>query len=72
MGMGNAISHFKTLWDKLNKFKTAREARGYLIDGLNVYKEERITVADQMIVELGLEKIKDGDVILTYCRCVRF
>ncbi|KAG0169941.1 hypothetical protein DFQ30_003046 [Apophysomyces sp. BC1015] len=42
------------------------EARNRLIERIEHFIRERITMADQLIVQNGLQKIHDGDVILTY------
>lgn len=34
------------------------------------YVRDRIIIADEVIQESAAEKISDGDVILTYARCV--
>ncbi|KAF7721242.1 hypothetical protein EC973_005005 [Apophysomyces ossiformis] len=42
------------------------EARNRLVERIEHFIRERITMADQLIVQNGLQKIHDGDVILTY------
>lgn len=37
-----------------------------MIECIERFIRERITMADQLIVQNGLQKIQDGDVILTY------
>ncbi|KAI9280421.1 hypothetical protein BY458DRAFT_500644 [Sporodiniella umbellata] len=44
------------------------EARTRLIEHIGHFIRERITMADKLIVQNGLQKIKDGDVILTYAK----
>ncbi|KAI9323149.1 hypothetical protein BX666DRAFT_2145845 [Dichotomocladium elegans] len=42
------------------------DARKRLLECIEHFIRERITMADQLIVQNGLQKIQDGDVILTY------
>ncbi|KAG2215603.1 hypothetical protein INT45_000965 [Circinella minor] len=42
------------------------EARSRLIEAIEHFIRERITMADQLIVQNGLQKIQEGEVILTY------
>lgn len=44
------------------------EARTRLTERIGHFIRERITMADQLIVQNGLQKIQDGDVILTYAK----
>ncbi|GAA5796793.1 hypothetical protein EDC94DRAFT_618106 [Helicostylum pulchrum] len=44
------------------------ESRNRLIERIGHFIRERITMADQLIVQNGLQKIQDGDVILTYAK----
>ena len=39
-----------------------------LCEKIDNFIRDRITVADRVIVNYGLQKIQDGDVILTYAR----
>lgn len=39
-----------------------------LAEKINMYIKERVTLADEVIVAFGKEKIKDGSVVLTYAR----
>lgn len=41
-----------------------------LFQKIDTYIRERIIIADQVIQETAGNKIKDGDVVLTYARCV--
>lgn len=41
-----------------------------LAEKIDMYIKERVTLADEVIVAFGKEKIKDGSVVLTYARCV--
>lgn len=44
------------------------QAKADLCSGIDNYIEERITLADRVIVESAMEKICDGDIILTYAK----
>ncbi|KAI7904646.1 uncharacterized protein BX663DRAFT_530160 [Cokeromyces recurvatus] len=44
------------------------DARKRLIERIGHFIRERITMADKLIVQNGLQKIQDGDVILTYAK----
>lgn len=44
------------------------ESRTRLTERIGHFIRERITMADQLIVQNGLQKIQDGDVILTYAK----
>ena len=44
------------------------QARALFLEKIDNFIRDRITVADQVIISLGLQKIQDGDVILTYAR----
>lgn len=39
-----------------------------MCEKIDKFIQERIVVADEMIVNYGVNKISDGDVILTYAR----
>ncbi|KAG1454655.1 hypothetical protein G6F56_007266 [Rhizopus delemar] len=44
------------------------ESRKRLIEHIGHFIRERITMADKLIVQNGLQKIQDGDIILTYAK----
>ncbi|KAI8876560.1 IF-2B-domain-containing protein [Backusella circina FSU 941] len=44
------------------------DARSRLIEHIGHFIRERITMADQLIIQNGLQKIQNGDVILTYAK----
>lgn len=44
------------------------QARALFVEKIDNFIRDRITMADQVITSLGLQKIQDGDVILTYAR----
>lgn len=45
-----------------------KQARSRLIEHIGHFIRERITMADQLIIQNGLQKIQNGDVILTYAK----
>ena len=47
---------------------TIMQARALFVEKIDNFIRDRITMADQVITSLGLQKIQDGDVILTYAR----
>lgn len=47
---------------------TLVQARALFMEKIDNFIRDRITMADQVITSLGLQKIQDGDVILTYAR----
>ncbi|KAI9287167.1 hypothetical protein BC943DRAFT_275178, partial [Umbelopsis sp. AD052] len=47
---------------------TDESARNRLVERIEYFIKERITVADRLIVENGMQKIQNGDVILTYAK----
>ncbi|KAI9022234.1 hypothetical protein CLU79DRAFT_751775 [Phycomyces nitens] len=56
--MSDIVEHDPPLSDE--------ESRARLIQHIEDFIRDRITLADQLIVQYGLQKINDGDVILTY------
>ena len=44
------------------------QAKDVLFRKIDTYIRERIIIADQVIQETAGNKIKDGDVVLTYAR----
>jgi translation initiation factor eIF-2B subunit delta len=68
ISMGNAISWFKREISKVSIDLSDAEAKKRLCDAIDVYIRERVTFADQAIAASMAEKIRDGDVILTYAK----
>ncbi|KAF9915610.1 hypothetical protein FBU30_001862 [Linnemannia zychae] len=67
VSMGNAIRYLK--YEIGNNLELPDEdARALFIEKIDNFIRDRITMADQVITSLGLQKIQDGDVILTYAR----
>ena len=48
------------------------QSKELLAAKIDEYIRERVTLADEVIVEFAKQKIKDGDVVLTYARSVAF
>lgn len=48
------------------------QAKDLLCQKIDTYIRDRIVFADQVIVDTAVQKMKDGDTILTYARCVDF
>ncbi|KAF9365757.1 hypothetical protein BGX34_008490 [Mortierella sp. NVP85] len=67
VSMGNAIRYLK--YEIGNNLELPDEdARALFVEKIDNFIRDRITMADQVITSLGLQKIQDGDVILTYAR----
>ena len=64
--MGNAIRWLKLQVANIDPALSDETARNVLVGCINQYIHEKIVFAKERIVELGLSKIEDGDVILTY------
>lgn len=64
--MGNAIRWLKLQVANVDPAMSDETARNLLVSSINQYIQEKIVFAKERIVELGLSKIEDGDVILTY------
>ncbi|KAG0306946.1 hypothetical protein BGZ98_001424 [Dissophora globulifera] len=67
VSMGNAIRYLKYEIGK-NLELPDEDARSLFLEKIDNFIRDRITMADQVITSLGLQKIQDGDVILTYAR----
>lgn len=67
--LGNAIRWFKAQIAECRELSEP-EAKDYLISAIDGFIRERIILADHIIVKLALEKITDGQVVLTYGRYV--
>ncbi len=66
--MGNAIRWLKLEISKVDPDTPEAEAKTQLCDSIDNFIRERITVAGTAIADKAIEKIKDGDVILTYAK----
>ncbi|KZO94818.1 IF-2B-domain-containing protein [Calocera viscosa TUFC12733] len=66
--MGNAIRWLKYEVSVLSIDLPEQNAKDYLCERIDTYIRDRITVADRVIEDHAMEKIRDGDVVLTYAR----
>ncbi|KAI0356545.1 eukaryotic translation initiation factor 2B delta subunit [Trametes cingulata] len=66
--MGNAIRQLKLDISGTDFDLPEQDAKDALCRKIDTYIRERIIIADQVIQETAGNKIKDGDVILTYAR----
>ena len=64
--MGNALRTLKLKISKIHPHTATAEAKQYLLDEIDSYIRERITLAHQVIVQAAVERIADGDVVMTY------
>ncbi|CAG8972039.1 hypothetical protein HYALB_00004903 [Hymenoscyphus albidus] len=68
ISMGNAIRWLKLEISKVDIDTPEADAKKALCEGIDVFIRERVTFADQVIANSAAEKIRDGDVILTYAK----
>jgi translation initiation factor eIF-2B subunit delta len=66
--MGNAIRWLKVKISEVDVSTEESKAKADLCDAINNFIMEKIIVADQVIARRAIEKIQDGDVILTYAK----
>ncbi|XP_057488200.1 uncharacterized protein LOC130774193 [Actinidia eriantha] len=66
ISMGNAIKFLKTRIAKLPLTMTESEAKATLQSDIDRFINEKIILADRLIVRHAVTKIRDGDVLLTY------
>jgi translation initiation factor eIF-2B subunit delta len=66
--MGNAIRWLKLEISKVDIDVPDVDAKEALCDSIDVFIRERVTFADQVIAKTAAEKIRNGDVILTYAK----
>lgn len=66
VSMGNAIRFLKSRIVKLQPNLSESEAKFNLISDIDHFINEKIVIADQVIVHHAITKIRDGDVLLTY------
>ncbi|KAI8320371.1 translation initiation factor eIF-2B delta subunit [Martensiomyces pterosporus] len=66
VGMGNAIRFLKDEVVRIPADMDEATAKSMLTARIRDYMKERITAAGDVIAEAGAQKIKDGDVILTF------
>ncbi|PMD59260.1 IF-2B-domain-containing protein [Hyaloscypha bicolor E] len=68
ISMGNAIRWLKLEVSKVDVSVPDAEAKKGLCDAIDVFIRERVTFADQVIARSAADKIKNGDVIMTYAK----
>ncbi|CAN1241249.1 Translation initiation factor eIF-2B subunit delta [Linum perenne] len=66
ISMGNAIRFLKNQIGKLPWMLSESEAKETVVADIGRFIEEKIILADKMIVEHAVTEIRDGDVLLTY------
>jgi len=66
LSMGNAIRYVKMRISKLPVQLSEARAKDALRSDIDVFIQERIEFADEVIAAHGASKISDGDVVLTY------
>ncbi|KAJ9568269.1 hypothetical protein OSB04_004235, partial [Centaurea solstitialis] len=66
ISMGNAIRFLKARIAKITLAQTEAEAKTSLCSDIDRYINEKIVLADKVIVQHAVTKIRDGDVLLTY------
>jgi len=66
--MGNAIRWLKLEISKVDIDLPDAEAKKYLCEAIDGFIREKVTFADQIIAQSAAEKIRAGDVILTYAK----
>ncbi|KAJ1917377.1 hypothetical protein H4219_003244 [Mycoemilia scoparia] len=66
VGMNNAMRWLSEKVSKIEVTLDEKEAKLEMVQNIRDYIKERITAPRDLIVEYGLKKIQDGDVILTY------
>ncbi|GER25114.1 translation initiation factor 2b, partial [Striga asiatica] len=66
ISMGNAIRFLKSRVTNLSPNLSEAEAKAHLISNIDRFIEEKIILADKVIVKHAVTKIRDNDVLLTY------
>lgn len=68
VSMGNAIKSIKSCLEKmkLQPPPSEQQAKDQLVEKIQDYLEQKIRFADRMLVKHAIEKIQDGDTIMTY------
>lgn len=64
--MGNAIRFLKTRITKLPLSLSESEAKSTLLSDIDSFINEKIILADKVIVKHAVSKVRDGDVLLTF------
>jgi len=66
VSQGSFIKFAKTQISKLDRALSESEAKAQLLEKIDDYRREKIVLAGEGIMEKAKDKIKDGDVIMTY------
>ncbi|XP_071710938.1 translation initiation factor eIF2B subunit delta-like isoform X2 [Rutidosis leptorrhynchoides] len=66
ISMGNAIKFVKTRIANLPLTLSESEAKSNILSEINRFINEKIILADKVIVSHAVTKVRDGDVLLTY------
>ncbi|KAH9816779.1 hypothetical protein DFH28DRAFT_964447 [Melampsora americana] len=66
VSMGNAIRHLKGVISRIDVDVPDEKAKSLIYDRIDLFIRDRIIVADKVIQSHAIQKIKDGDVIMTY------
>ncbi|CAI9777493.1 unnamed protein product [Fraxinus pennsylvanica] len=66
ISMGNAISFLKPKIPELSSTMSESEAKASLLSDIDRFINEKIILAEKVIVRLAVTKIRDGDVLLTH------
>ncbi|KVH92108.1 Initiation factor 2B-related protein [Cynara cardunculus var. scolymus] len=66
ISMGNAIKFVKSRIANLPLTLSESEAKTNLLSEINKFINEKIILADKVIVQHAVTKVRDGDVLLTY------
>lgn len=68
ISMGNAIRWLKVQISAVDVSTPESSAKTDLCEAIDNYVQEKVTLADQVIAKKANEKIKDGDVVLTFAK----
>lgn len=68
IGMGNALKNFKFELHRMDPSMAEEDAKQILVDVIDGWISEKIEYTMKSIVEKGVQKIQNGDIILTYAR----
>lgn len=66
--MGTAIRYLKYEISLIELESDVDDAKVQLLDKIDSFIRDRILLADKVIEEHAMSKMKDGDVVLTYAR----
>lgn len=68
VSMGNAIRWLKVQISAVDVSTPESSAKADLCEAIDNYIQEKVILADQVIAKKASEKIKDGDVVLTFAK----